>query len=85
MVNERIVKAVFNETRRFYEQGPKSSNKQYDVDASPWYKRWFGGAESQNVKQEAANINIGAISRPGARGVGLATASRAGILNRSDR
>lgn len=58
MTTETSAKKAFKETRKFYEGGLKSSNKIYDVEASPWYKRLFGGAASANTRREDASESV---------------------------
>lgn len=62
MVTFDTAKNVFAGTRKYYEQGLKSSNKKYDERDTPWYKWFIGGGKIRNEKREAAGINL-AVSR----------------------
>jgi hypothetical protein len=61
MPSQTIAKRAFARARTYYEGGLKSSNKMYDVDNAPWYKRWFGGAERRNRNRPLAGQEIGII------------------------
>ncbi len=82
-VNERIAKRAFEKARKFYEGGLKSSNKEYDVDASPWYKRWFGSAEKANERSGRADLSLG-ITRSSTAFGGLTTIQQGELLVNSN-
>jgi hypothetical protein len=60
MVTETIAEAAFKDARKWYESGFKSSNKDYDPDTAPWYKRLSGDVAKRNRNRVLARDHISA-------------------------
>jgi hypothetical protein len=63
VATEAIAKKAFAGARKIYEGGSKSSNKSYDSDAVPWYKKvgekLFDTVTKRNAKTARADATLG--------------------------